>query len=67
MTEAFEKLPPEKPKPTRLLRSQQNQPPPVGASSAAPAEPEEVDVYDLVEAMDLMKKIPEDFYTNLVG
>ncbi|RIA95528.1 armadillo-type protein [Glomus cerebriforme] len=69
LNEAFEKLPQEKPKQERLLRSQIAE-----AEAAAEAgkgeedeaeEEKEIDAYDLAEPVDVLSKISKDFYTGL--
>ncbi|CAG8440367.1 2083_t:CDS:10, partial [Acaulospora morrowiae] len=71
LNEAFEKLPQEKPKQERLLRSQQ-----AAAEAAAEAgegaeeeadDKKELDAYDLAEPVDILPKISKDFHGQLAS
>ncbi len=73
----FEKIKAEPtPKQERLLRSQQEamaRAPPPGAASEDPyedddpAEPAEVDAFDLAEPQDVLSKVPANFHDNLAS
>ncbi|XP_022089158.1 cytoskeleton-associated protein 5-like isoform X2 [Acanthaster planci] len=75
LEEEFEKLPSKPPKQTRFLKSQQDL---KAAAQAAGDEDEEeedeedvvdggpaVDPYDLLTAVDILSKMPKDFYDNM--
>ncbi|CAB3992122.1 cytoskeleton-associated 5-like, partial [Paramuricea clavata] len=77
LEEEWGKLDPSPPKPTRLTRTQQEkqaQAPQVdeaaGGSDAGIAEEEsqvvDVDPYDLLDPVDILSKLPKDFYENMV-
>ncbi|HEY9815723.1 MAG TPA: hypothetical protein V6D20_07980, partial [Candidatus Obscuribacterales bacterium] len=53
--------------PERYTRSQQDQAPPAGASSAAQeaAEPEEVDPFDFMEEVDILSKLNSDWFSKV--
>ncbi|XP_028419152.1 cytoskeleton-associated protein 5-A-like, partial [Dendronephthya gigantea] len=78
LEEEWAKLDPASPKPTRFTRSQQGKqaqaPPPseaVGSTSGEIVEEEshavDVDPYDLLDAVDILSKIPKDFYENMAA
>ena len=75
----FEKLPSEKPQQTRFLRSQQDLKAKMEAAAAAAEageggndededeEPEEaVDPFDLMTPVEIISKLPKDFYEKIV-
>ncbi|KAK9721017.1 hypothetical protein K7432_003762 [Basidiobolus ranarum] len=70
LNEAFEQLPSEKPSPERLLRSEQNESSngsveDIKDDPTVASEEPEVDAYSLADPVDVLSKIPSDFYTNL--
>ncbi|XP_028404850.1 cytoskeleton-associated protein 5-like isoform X2 [Dendronephthya gigantea] len=78
LEEEWAKLDPAPPKPTRFTRSQQEKqaqaPPPseaVGSTSGEIVEEEshavDVDPYDLLDPVDILSKIPKDFYENMAA
>ncbi|XP_022781710.1 cytoskeleton-associated protein 5-like [Stylophora pistillata] len=79
LEEEWGKLPPTPPAPTRFTRSQQQkmtEQAPVAAvatdgdasatdGAVAVPEHEAIDPYDLIEAVEILSKLPKDFYENL--
>lgn len=70
----FDKLSSEKPFPTRFLRSEQQREATAptssvddhdgNAASSAAAPSDEIDPYELLEPVEILSKLPSDFYTN---
>ncbi|KAJ3047272.1 Microtubule-associated protein, microtubule dynamics during spindle orientation, partial [Quaeritorhiza haematococci] len=74
LNEEFEKLPAERPKPERLLRSEQQRIQAMGGVDAAgdgadgaEAEPEPVDPFDLADAVNVLDRMPKGFYESLAS
>ncbi|CAG8507139.1 14043_t:CDS:10, partial [Dentiscutata heterogama] len=65
LNEAFEKLPQEKVTQQRFLRLQKETEEAEKDEEAEAEEEKEIDVYDLAEPVDVLSKIPKDFYTQL--
>ncbi|KAI5789046.1 armadillo-type protein [Geopyxis carbonaria] len=72
LEEAFEKVKDESPKPERLLRSQQAalaaaEAAGTAADAEAEEEPEQLDVFDLAEPIDINSKLPADFEDHVAS
>ncbi|ORY06720.1 ARM repeat-containing protein [Basidiobolus meristosporus CBS 931.73] len=71
LNEAFEQLPKEKPTPARLLRSEQKGNLDIldgqngEGDQPMDVEEPEIDAFSLADPIDVLSKIPSDFYTNL--
>ncbi|KAI9315486.1 armadillo-type protein [Dichotomocladium elegans] len=67
LEEAFSKLPQEKAKPERLLRSEQAAASASDEQDAEPMDEEPMDPYDLADPVDILGKIPGNFYELLAS
>ncbi|KAJ3032355.1 Microtubule-associated protein, microtubule dynamics during spindle orientation, partial [Rhizophlyctis rosea] len=81
LNEQFETLPNERPIPDRLLRSEQakieanrgqmgdstNEASHGGQDDAAAQEPEDIDPYDLADPINILDKLPKNFYEDLAS
>ncbi|XP_037945409.1 protein mini spindles isoform X2 [Teleopsis dalmanni] len=73
LEDEFDKLKGEKPEPVRYLKSQQEKQKQIAAAAAEAEEPdedgeaevEEIDPMDLMDPVDILSKIPKDFYEKL--
>ncbi|XP_070564717.1 cytoskeleton-associated protein 5-like isoform X2 [Ptychodera flava] len=77
LEDEFEKVPSKAPKPTRFLKSQQDLKAKMEAEDAVDGEEEEedddaaagaaasIDAYDLLDPVEILSKIPKDFYENI--
>lgn len=69
----FEKVASERPSPSRYLRSEQDRvhvqkteagETPDGAAASMPQASEEIDPFELLEPVEILSKLPSDFYSN---
>ncbi|KAI9105402.1 hypothetical protein DFS34DRAFT_7380 [Phlyctochytrium arcticum] len=78
LKEQFENLPQERPTAERLIRSEQNNVPESGEvdggevdakemDGAAVEEPEPIDAFDLADPVNILDKLPKNFYTELAS